>query len=157
MVLLEANVDDATGEALAHAVAALLDAGAHDAWVTPIVMKKGRPGPRGQRAGRPGAGRPRSRGADRPRPARSACAGTTARALAARRATFESVDVDGHPVARSRSTPARAKVEHDDAAEVARATGRPLREVVSLAEEAARRRHRAPHPADPDFSPDEPA
>ena len=58
---------------------------------------------------------------------------------------------------RIKVTPARTKVEHDDAAEVARATGRPLREVVSLAEEAARRRHRAPHPADPDFSPDEPA
>ena len=43
VVLLEANVDDATGEVLAHAVAALLAAGAHDAWVTPIVMKKGRP------------------------------------------------------------------------------------------------------------------
>ena len=43
VVLLEANVDDATGEVLAHAVAALLDAGAHDAWVTPVVMKKGRP------------------------------------------------------------------------------------------------------------------
>ena len=43
VVLLEVNVDDATGETLAHTVAALLDAGAHDAWVTPIVMKKGRP------------------------------------------------------------------------------------------------------------------
>ena len=42
-MLLEVNVDDATGEMLAHAVAMLLDAGAHDAWVTPIVMKKGRP------------------------------------------------------------------------------------------------------------------
>ncbi len=41
--LLEANVDDATGEQLAHAIAALMSAGAHDAWVTPIVMKKGRP------------------------------------------------------------------------------------------------------------------
>src|SRR5436190_1443470 len=40
---LEVNVDDATGETLAHTVSALLDAGAHDAWVTPIVMKKGRP------------------------------------------------------------------------------------------------------------------
>ena len=43
MTLLEVNVDDATGEQLAHAVAELLAAGAHDAWLTPIVMKKGRP------------------------------------------------------------------------------------------------------------------
>src|SRR5690606_11833871 len=43
VVLLETNVDDATGEVLASAVAALLDAGAHDAWITPMVMKKGRP------------------------------------------------------------------------------------------------------------------
>src|SRR5439155_12199920 len=43
VVLLETNVDDATGETIAHAVGALLEAGAHDAWVTPILMKKGRP------------------------------------------------------------------------------------------------------------------
>ncbi len=43
VVVLEVNVDDATGETLAHTISALLEAGAHDAWVTPIVMKKGRP------------------------------------------------------------------------------------------------------------------
>ncbi|MBO0894807.1 MAG: nickel pincer cofactor biosynthesis protein LarC, partial [Acidimicrobiales bacterium] len=43
-VLLEANLDDATGETLAHAVAELLAAGAYDAWITPVIMKKGRPG-----------------------------------------------------------------------------------------------------------------
>ena len=43
-VLLEANLDDVTGEVLAHTVAALLDAGSFDAWITPITMKKGRPG-----------------------------------------------------------------------------------------------------------------
>jgi pyridinium-3,5-bisthiocarboxylic acid mononucleotide nickel chelatase len=43
VLLFEANLDDATGEVLAHTIQALLDAGAHDAWVTPAVMKKGRP------------------------------------------------------------------------------------------------------------------
>ncbi|MEN8151966.1 MAG: nickel pincer cofactor biosynthesis protein LarC [Planctomycetota bacterium] len=41
---LRANVDDQTPEALAHAAAKLLEAGALDAWVTPVLMKKGRPG-----------------------------------------------------------------------------------------------------------------
>jgi uncharacterized protein (DUF111 family) len=42
-VIVEANVDDMTGELAGHAVTALLAAGALDAWATPIVMKKGRP------------------------------------------------------------------------------------------------------------------
>jgi len=42
--LLEANIDDATGETLGAATQALLEAGALDVWLTPATMKKGRPG-----------------------------------------------------------------------------------------------------------------
>ena len=40
--LLEANVDDAPGELLGAAVERLLAAGALDAWLEPIIMKRGR-------------------------------------------------------------------------------------------------------------------
>ena len=40
---MQANIDDATPELLAHAIDLLLKNGAIDAWVQPIVMKKGRP------------------------------------------------------------------------------------------------------------------
>jgi uncharacterized protein (TIGR00299 family) protein len=43
-VVVEANVDDLSGELAGHALTALLKAGALDAWLTPIQMKKGRPG-----------------------------------------------------------------------------------------------------------------
>lgn len=41
--LMEANVDDSTPEVIAYAIDKLLTAGAVDAWITPIIMKKGRP------------------------------------------------------------------------------------------------------------------
>lgn len=44
VVVLEANMDDATGQAVAYAVGRLLEAGALDAYSVPITMKKGRPG-----------------------------------------------------------------------------------------------------------------
>jgi pyridinium-3,5-bisthiocarboxylic acid mononucleotide nickel chelatase len=43
-VVIEANVDDATGELAGHALGLLLEQGALDAWAVPITMKKGRPG-----------------------------------------------------------------------------------------------------------------
>lgn len=42
-VVLETNVDDATGEIAGAAIEALLSEGALDAWAQPITMKKGRP------------------------------------------------------------------------------------------------------------------
>ncbi len=44
VVLLECNLDDATGQALGHVQGRLLEAGALDVWCTPIYMKKNRPG-----------------------------------------------------------------------------------------------------------------
>ena len=44
MVLLEANLDDCPGQWVGHCMARLMDAGARDAFATPIYMKKGRPG-----------------------------------------------------------------------------------------------------------------
>jgi uncharacterized protein (TIGR00299 family) protein len=42
-VVLECNLDDATGELVAGAIETLLSHGALDAWASPITMKKGRP------------------------------------------------------------------------------------------------------------------
>jgi uncharacterized protein (TIGR00299 family) protein len=44
MLLIETNVDDMPAEQLAYAMDQLLSVGAADAWITPIQMKKGRPG-----------------------------------------------------------------------------------------------------------------
>lgn len=44
VVTIECNIDDATGESLGFAQERLLADGALDAWLSPIQMKKGRPG-----------------------------------------------------------------------------------------------------------------
>ena len=122
-VELAANVDDVTGEVLAHTIAALVAAGAHDAWATPIVMKKGRPAHTVARARRPGRRRPagrRAAGRDR---AASGC-GPPPSSGGRSGATEVTVDVDGHPV-RVKVAEGRAKPEHDDAAAAATALGRP--------------------------------
>ena len=43
-VIIEANIDDMTPEFLAYAAETMLTAGAQDTWITPVIMKKGRPG-----------------------------------------------------------------------------------------------------------------
>ena len=133
VLVVETTVDDVTGEALADALAAVLAAGAVDAWTTPVLMKKGRPGhvvaalvPVG--------------GAEPVAEALRAATGTLGVRVATHArwpATREVVDleVDGH-VVRVKVSPARVKAEHDDAAAVAAATGRPALEVAARAEAA---------------------
>jgi len=149
VVLLEVNVDDATGETLAHTVAALIDAGAHDAWVTPIVMKKGRPAHTVSALCDPALATQVSRVLV----TQTGSLGVRGQALerwpSARR--LHEVEVEGLPV-RVKVSPGRTKVEHDDAARAASRSGLPLREVVSRAE-AAWRRHQT-NADDEDPSPD---
>jgi uncharacterized protein (DUF111 family) len=135
---LEVNVDDATGEVIAHTVAALLDAGAHDAWVTPIMMKKGRPAYTVAALVDPVLGGQVAEVLTKETGSLGVRGATLERWPAARDGSL--VDVAGYPV-RIKVSAGRVKVEHDDAARVAQRTGMPLREVVSLAEEGARRGH----------------
>lgn len=143
VVQLEVNVDDATGEVLAHTMSALLEAGAHDAWVTPILMKKGRPAytvsalsdlALADQIGRVLARETGSLGVRGLRLGRWPAA----------RAGAE-VEVDGVPV-RVKVSAGRVKVEYDDAARAARRTGLPLREVLFRAEAAWKARQ----PMEPD-------
>ncbi len=130
---VEANLDDATGEELAAAIAALLEAGAADAWLTPVLMKKGRPGTLvsflapSQLVGTLLEVLRRETGTLGAR-------GVVVERWAASR-ELASVEVDGGTVRVKRAAD-RIKVEHDDALAIARRTGRPLREVLREAERA---------------------
>lgn len=44
VTLIEANIDDMSPQLLSAAASELLEAGALDVWITPVLMKKGRPG-----------------------------------------------------------------------------------------------------------------
>jgi uncharacterized protein (TIGR00299 family) protein len=148
VVVLETNVDDVTGETLAHALAVLIDAGAHDAWITPIVMKKGRPAHMvGVLADPADAARLATVLAEE-----TATLGVRATSLTRWLAprSVEAVEVDGQVVRVkvAGEDGRRAKVEHDDAVAAARRLGLPLIDVVVRAEEAwrDRRRHAAVEP-----------
>ena len=137
LAVVEANVDDVTGETLGHTIAALLEAGAVDAWITPVAMKKGRPGQVVSALCDPALA---------PAVAAVLAAETGSLGIRASRVErlaasrhVEQVDVGGEPV-RVKVSPGRTKAEFDDAARAARVLGRPAREIVQLAEEAWRRR-----------------
>ena len=134
VTLLEANVDDVTGEVLAHTITALLAAGAHDAWVVPIVMKKGRPAHTVSALCDPSA-------VDALRAVLLRETGTlgvratTLRRWPQRRRTT-TVEVDGHAIGVKLGAH-RAKIEFDDAAVAAVALDLPVRVVIERATAAA--------------------
>lgn len=136
LIVLETNTDDVTPEVLAYTVATLMAAGANDAWVTPILMKKERHGHCLQVLCRP-----ESAVAMRTIIAReTGSLGIRATALqryASARRTV-TVDVLGHSID-VKCNDHRVKAEFDHSAQAARATGLPLRKVMRLAEDAARR------------------
>ena len=130
VALLEANVDDVTGEVLAHTVSTLLVAGAHDAWITPIVMKKGRPAHTVSVLCDPSA-------IESMRSVLLRETGTLGVRISMmrrwpQRRTETTVDVDGHPI-RVKLAEHRVKVEFDDAATAADALGVPVRVVIERA------------------------
>jgi uncharacterized protein (TIGR00299 family) protein len=132
LVVLETNLDDVTGEVLGYVVGHLLESGALDSWVTPAVMKKGRPAHVLHALATPDT-------ADKIEQLILAETGTlgvrrtTVRRTAAPRTT-DVVHVHGMPVRRKHG-PVHGKPEYDDAVAVARRTGLPLRAVLAMAAE----------------------
>ncbi|GGL21531.1 UPF0272 protein [Sphaerisporangium melleum] len=132
-IVLSTNLDDVTGEVLGHVLGRLLAAGAADAWVTPAVMKKGRP------AHVLHVLAPAER-ADALQEVVFAETGS----LGLRRGTvekvalprhFETVELYGQDV-RMKRGPWGVKPEHDDLVRVAEVTGRPLRDLAREALDA---------------------
>ena len=137
VVELATNVDDVTGEQLGHAITQLMDAGALDAWVTPIVMKKGRPAHTLSALAHP---------ADAGRLAAVVMSSTGSLGVRTRqldRVVAEritvTVSVDGHDID-VKISDVRVKAEFDHVAAAAEALGLPIREVAARAEALAQDR-----------------
>jgi uncharacterized protein (DUF111 family) len=128
--VLEANLDDATPQVLAHAAERLMESGALDVTLTPVQMKKGRPGAVLQAITTP---------ADRERLADLIFAETTTLGIrfyqAERRVLprrMVDVETAGGRV-RIKVAGTTFAPEFEDAREVARQSGRPVREILTEA------------------------
>ena len=134
--LFEVNIDDATGETLAHSITKCLEVGAYDAWVTPIVMKKGRPGYLMSVLCNPSNIVEIRETLTKETGSFGVRGQTLERWPAAR--TMDYVEVAGHRVGVKVSSD-RVKIEYDDAVRVAEIVDLSIREVISLAEETWRK------------------
>ncbi|MGW9022721.1 nickel pincer cofactor biosynthesis protein LarC [Streptomyces sp. NPDC055722] len=129
-ILLETNVDDVTGEVLGHLIRRALDAGAADAWVSAITMKKGRP------AHTVHVLAPLHRMADLEEVIFTETGTLGLRRTAVDKVALERrtsvIDLRGHAI-RVKHGVWGAKPEHEDVVAAAAALGRPAREVAQLA------------------------
>jgi uncharacterized protein (DUF111 family) len=139
-LLLECNVDDLDPRVWPAVIAALLEAGASDAWLTPILMKKGRPAH--TLSVLVDAGR-----ADAVRAAvfrQTSTIGLREQPLAKHALDREivAVEVGGRRVAvklaRHDGVVVNAQPEYDDVAAAAAALGRPVNDVLAEAAAASR-------------------
>jgi pyridinium-3,5-bisthiocarboxylic acid mononucleotide nickel chelatase len=139
-VVLEANVDDLDPRLWPSVLARLLDAGASDAWLVPILMKKGRPGHLLSVLAE-------SDVADRLRTimfTETSTIGVRETPVVKRALSREEhvVHVDGEQVRVKTATldgvVVNAQPEYEDVAAVAAATGRPVKQVMTAAQAAIR-------------------
>jgi len=138
-VVLEANVDDLDPRLWPGVLSALLGAGAQDAWLAPIAMKKGRPAHVLTVLGTPETA-PRLRSVVHAQTSTIGLRQTKVEKHALPR-TWTPVDVDGQRVrikiSHERGTVVRATPEFEDVAAAAAATGRPTVDVLAAAGAAA--------------------
>jgi uncharacterized protein (TIGR00299 family) protein len=142
-LVIESNVDDLDPRLWPNVLAALLDAGASDAWLTPILMKKGRPAhtlsvlvhPDVANAVRTEVFRQTSTIG-----LREVAVGKTSLDREMR-----TVTVDGHEIgvklALLDGEVLNAQPEYEDVARVATATGRPIKQVLAEAIAATQEIH----------------
>jgi pyridinium-3,5-bisthiocarboxylic acid mononucleotide nickel chelatase len=135
LTLLEANVDDVTGEVLSHTVAALMDGGALDAWLVPVVGKKGRPAHIISVLAAPSETAKLGTIIATETGTLGLREHTVSRSAMARQ--LITVEVEGEPV-QVKAGPYRLKAEHDDCTRAAARLGLPVSEVARQAELAAR-------------------
>jgi uncharacterized protein (DUF111 family) len=140
-VVLEANVDDLDPRLWPQVLAELLDAGASDAWLTPILMKKGRPAHTLSVLAEPGRAAELERLVFR----HTSTIGLRVRPVDKVVLPRESVvvDVSGHSVhvkiARLDGDVVNAVPEYEDVARVAAELGVPAKTVLDAARAAAQR------------------
>jgi pyridinium-3,5-bisthiocarboxylic acid mononucleotide nickel chelatase len=141
-VVIDCNIDDMTPELLPYVIGRLLEAGAQDAWVTPVVMKKGRPGFTLSVLARPPALDVLTRVVFEETSALGLRVSKVDK-VALEREWFD-VEVEGAlvrvKVGRLGSRVVSAAPEYDDAEAAAHATGLPLKEIYERARAEARRR-----------------